>query len=125
MIQISNNKLASGLTFHITNPNSIPMKTIIKGTLKALQMRFYVTIFPKGIISIIYSLLFLISRFVKSLRKIILKLITYKYYMLEYNSYDIKNTTSILGKKYADSFPNPSERYVEEIAKNYLESLNA
>lgn len=122
MIEISGNSKALGKTFHITNPLPFPMRDVTKQTFDALHIKIPLFEAPKWFIRLSFSILYFISFIAKPLRTLVKKLYYYRYYMTEYNVYNMKNTIEIVGQNVVDQFHFPSD-FVWRVAGEFVKKL--
>ncbi len=123
MLEISSNSKAIGKTFHIANPLPFPMKDITRQTFDALNIRIPIFSAPKSFIKLCFSFLYYISFIIKPIRGFAKKLYYYKYYMTEYNVYDMKNTKEVIGQDIVNQF-HFSHDFIQNIAKEFIKKLN-
>lgn len=122
MMKISSNPEAIGKTFNITNPLPFPMGDITKQTFEALNIKIPVFGAPKWFTKFYFSTFYFISFIIKPLRGLAKKLYYYKYYMTEYNVYDMKNTKEIIGDDLVNQFqfaPN----FIENITREFIDKM--
>ncbi|MBU2578306.1 MAG: SDR family oxidoreductase [Patescibacteria group bacterium] len=122
MLKISSYSKALGKTFHITNPLPPSIENVIRETLKALYINMPVLRSPKWLVRLYFTLIYFISFFIKSLRKIAKTFYYYKYYMVEYNTYDMKNTKMFLGEDIISRFHFKSN-FIQQLAKKFIKKL--
>ena len=123
MLKISSNSKALGRTFHIANPLPFSMKEITIQTFNALNIKIPVFGVPKWFIKLCFSFLYYISFIIKSIRGFAKKLYYYKYYMTEYNTYDMKNTKEIIGQDIVNQFNFPPD-FIQNIAREFIKKLD-
>lgn len=122
MLDISSKPKAFGRTFNIANPLPFSMKEITKQTFRALGIRIPVIRMPKWLIRLSFSAFYLISFLIKPLKPLAKKLYYYRYYMTEYNIYDMSNTKEIIGQNLAVQFDFQDD-FIEHITKDFIRKL--
>ncbi|MFH1978964.1 MAG: SDR family oxidoreductase [Patescibacteria group bacterium] len=122
MLEISSKKDALGKTFHITNPRPFSMKTIFNQTMTATRVKFLLIGLPRYLVKFIYSLFYYLSFVLPPLRGIAKRFYYYKYYMSDYNIYDMTNTKKFLPAGGVEKLQFP-ENYIYKIARDFIEKL--
>jgi len=122
MLKISFYPKAMGKTFHITNPLPFSIEKIIRETLKALCIKMPVLKSPKWLVRLYFDLIYFLSFFIKSFRKFAKIFYYYKYYMVECNAYDMKNTKMFLGEQIINQF-NFKSNFIQQLAKKFIEKI--
>lgn len=123
ILEISSNSKALSKTFHIANPLPFPMKDITRQTFDALNIKIPIFSAPKWFIKLCFSFLYYVSFIIKPIRGFAKKLYYYRYYMTEYNVYDMKNTKEIMGQNIVDQFHFAPD-FIQNIAKEFIQKLN-
>lgn len=123
MLEISSNQKSFSKTFHITNPKPFPMKDISKQTFDAFNIKIPLVKMPGWFIRLCFSALYYLSFLLKPIRGLAKGFYYYRYYMTEYNVYDMKNTKEIIGDNLADQFNFP-DNYIENIAREFIKKLD-
>lgn len=122
MLKISFEPKAIGKTFHITNPSPFSMKEISEQTFRALDMEIPIIKAPGWFIRFCFSLLYFLSFLLRPIRSLAKKFYYYKYYMTEYNIYDMKNTKEIMGNNLTNQFQF-SPNFIENIAREFIDKI--
>jgi len=122
MMKIVESKQALGKTFHIANPKPFPMEEITKQTFEALNIKMPSMKMPKWFVSFYFSFLYYSSFIIFPLKRLARKFYYYRYYMIEYNSYDMTNTKRFLGKNILNQF-NFKKDFIQKIAKDFVRKL--
>ena len=122
MLEITSNHKSIGKTFHITNPAPFSMKDIVKQTFDALNIRIPVFRSPKWFIKACFNVFYFFGFFIKSIRGISRKFYYYKYYMTEYNVYDMKNTKEIVGQDEISQL-RFSRDFIKNIAQKFIKKI--
>lgn len=123
MLEISSNLKSFSKTFHITNPKPFPMKDISKQTFDAFNIKIPIVKMPGWFIRLCFSALYYLSLLLRPIRGLAKGFYYYRYYMTEYNVYDMKNTKEIIGQDLENQFqfvPN----FIENIAREFIKKLN-
>lgn len=123
MLKIVENSETIGKTFNITNPSPFSMKDITKQTFEALDIKIPVFGAQRWFIKSYFSILFYLSFIIKPLKGLARKLYYYRYYMTEYNIYDMKNTKGIVGQNLSDQFYFPDD-FIRNLAREFVKKLN-
>ena len=122
MLKISSYPKALGKTFHITNPLPFPIEKVISQTLSALYINMPVFRSPKWLVCLYFSLIYFIGFFIKSFKKFTKIFHYYKYYMVEYNAYDMKNTKMFLGENIINQFHFKSN-FIQQLARKFIKKI--
>jgi len=122
ILKISSNSEALGKTFHITNPLPFPIKDVIKQTFEALNIQIPIFMAPRWFIKLFFFLLNFISFIIKPIRGLAKKLFYYRYYMTEYNIYDMKNTKEVIGQDLVNQF-HFSSNFIQNIATEFIQKF--
>ncbi len=122
MLKIIPNPKALNRTFHITNPLPFSMKDVTEQTFGALEIKIPTIRSPRWMVRLYFCLIKSISVLLKSFRGLAKRFYHYKYYMIEYNIYDMKNTKELLGQDIVNQFNFPSD-FLQNIAKDFIARL--
>ena len=123
MLDISYNPKSFCKTFHITNPKPFPMKDISKQTFDAFNIKIPLVKMSGWFIRLCFSALYYLSFLLRPIRGLAKGFYYYRYYMTEYNVYDMKNTNEIIGDNLANQFNFP-DNYIENVAREFIKKLN-
>ncbi|MEK7575786.1 MAG: hypothetical protein AAB491_01735, partial [Patescibacteria group bacterium] len=123
MLDISYNPKSFCKTFHITNPKPFPMKDISKQTFDAFNIKIPLVKMSGWFIRLCFSALYYLSFLLRPIRGLAKGFYYYRYYMTEYNVYDMKNTKEIIGDNLANQFNFP-DNYIENVAREFIKKLN-
>lgn len=122
MIEISSKSESLGKTFHITNPNPFPMKDITKQTFEALNIEIPILRIPKLLIRFLLSFFYFLGFLIKPIKGLARRFYYYRYYMTEYNIYDMKNTKEIVGQDIDNQFHFAPD-FIKNIAINFIKKF--
>jgi nucleoside-diphosphate-sugar epimerase len=122
MLEISSNPMALGRVFHITNPRPFAMRTIVKEAFEALDIEISVVSAPKWFIKFCFYSFYIVSFLVRPTKGLAKKFYYYRYYMTEYNVYDMRNTSKFIKQSFLDQF-NFSPGFIERITKDFIRRL--
>lgn len=128
MLKISVSPKALKKTFHITNPFPFPIQEVAKQTFDALNIRIPILRVPRPFLKLYLSIFYFFGFVFPFMRDIARKFNYYKYYITEYNIYDMKNTEDVLGSEIKImsqllTGPNFVKKVAEDFIKKY-ESLH-
>jgi len=122
IMEISSKSESLGKTFHITNPKPFPMKDITKQTFEALDIKIPFIQIPGFLISFLLSFLYFISFVIKPIKGLARRFYYYRYYMTEYNIYDMKNTKEIVGQNLSNQFYFSND-FIKKIALDFIKKF--